>query len=429
MGKIKRNAPCPCGSGVKYKKCCLKRDRLEAEREKKRVKEREREREKEEKKAIDRRNYRTFGFIDRNNKELQRELLEEELEKEEPCSVTVLTMIRNLYTSATRDEEYEYVYGSVKRVREEHSAIYREMATLLTMPTFGSAIMLHHWDWVRDSISYLEPYLEGEFFFYVKDMIMYSGEDMSLIALRDLMRDKSLKIRKTYTPSTHGTLEFMYSIIQIISITAYQRDPMITAEELSEEVSSYLSSKNRVDWVSENILSPIKRGLPLAEEILKDPLREERLFPLGWSLVTVLSEELQIPMSRALLGVQSLQIYIEFDLKQRALPEEELKNSISSIVPTSDFPDSYGVGSNIWLLASLLEVLPFYLHLLKRVHLLSHREADSIFENGVALAQKVIEYSIDDIHNGTLFYPLCTTLNDIYDLGFSLTIERGQLER
>lgn len=21
--KIKRNAPCPCGSGIKYKKCCL----------------------------------------------------------------------------------------------------------------------------------------------------------------------------------------------------------------------------------------------------------------------------------------------------------------------------------------------------------------------------------------------------------------------
>lgn len=23
MAKVKRNAPCPCGSGKKYKKCCL----------------------------------------------------------------------------------------------------------------------------------------------------------------------------------------------------------------------------------------------------------------------------------------------------------------------------------------------------------------------------------------------------------------------
>ena len=26
---ISRNAPCPCGSGKKYKKCCLKKDRVE----------------------------------------------------------------------------------------------------------------------------------------------------------------------------------------------------------------------------------------------------------------------------------------------------------------------------------------------------------------------------------------------------------------
>jgi hypothetical protein len=28
MGKPSRNAPCPCGSGKKYKKCCLPRDQL-----------------------------------------------------------------------------------------------------------------------------------------------------------------------------------------------------------------------------------------------------------------------------------------------------------------------------------------------------------------------------------------------------------------
>jgi len=26
--KIGRNDPCPCGSGKKYKKCCLKKDEL-----------------------------------------------------------------------------------------------------------------------------------------------------------------------------------------------------------------------------------------------------------------------------------------------------------------------------------------------------------------------------------------------------------------
>jgi SEC-C motif len=38
MTEIGRNAPCPCGSGLKYKRCCLRRedevalDALEAER-------------------------------------------------------------------------------------------------------------------------------------------------------------------------------------------------------------------------------------------------------------------------------------------------------------------------------------------------------------------------------------------------------------
>ncbi len=30
MGKILRNAPCPCGSGKKYKKCCLHRDEAQS---------------------------------------------------------------------------------------------------------------------------------------------------------------------------------------------------------------------------------------------------------------------------------------------------------------------------------------------------------------------------------------------------------------
>lgn len=30
MEKIGRNSPCPCGSGLKYKKCCLHRDRAAA---------------------------------------------------------------------------------------------------------------------------------------------------------------------------------------------------------------------------------------------------------------------------------------------------------------------------------------------------------------------------------------------------------------
>jgi hypothetical protein len=32
MGKIARNDPCPCGSGQKYKKCCLAKDDLVASR-------------------------------------------------------------------------------------------------------------------------------------------------------------------------------------------------------------------------------------------------------------------------------------------------------------------------------------------------------------------------------------------------------------
>lgn len=30
MGKISRNAPCPCGSGNKYKKCCLQKDEAQS---------------------------------------------------------------------------------------------------------------------------------------------------------------------------------------------------------------------------------------------------------------------------------------------------------------------------------------------------------------------------------------------------------------
>ena len=33
MAKVKRNAPCPCGSGKKYKKCCLLRDQESSSRQ------------------------------------------------------------------------------------------------------------------------------------------------------------------------------------------------------------------------------------------------------------------------------------------------------------------------------------------------------------------------------------------------------------
>ncbi|MDP7135072.1 MAG: SEC-C metal-binding domain-containing protein, partial [Planctomycetota bacterium] len=29
MSKVKRNAPCPCGSGKKYKKCCMAKETAE----------------------------------------------------------------------------------------------------------------------------------------------------------------------------------------------------------------------------------------------------------------------------------------------------------------------------------------------------------------------------------------------------------------
>jgi tetratricopeptide (TPR) repeat protein len=38
MAKISRNAPCPCGSGKKYKKCCLLREEAEAAEQRKKMK-------------------------------------------------------------------------------------------------------------------------------------------------------------------------------------------------------------------------------------------------------------------------------------------------------------------------------------------------------------------------------------------------------
>jgi len=34
MSKISRNAPCPCGSGKKYKKCCLSKDQAKSSNQK-----------------------------------------------------------------------------------------------------------------------------------------------------------------------------------------------------------------------------------------------------------------------------------------------------------------------------------------------------------------------------------------------------------
>ena len=37
MTKISRNAPCPCGSGKKYKKCCLQQDESNARAKRKKI--------------------------------------------------------------------------------------------------------------------------------------------------------------------------------------------------------------------------------------------------------------------------------------------------------------------------------------------------------------------------------------------------------
>jgi hypothetical protein len=80
--KVGRNDPCPCGSGKKYKKCCLNKD-LEREREEARKKEMEQETEEEIEKEIE---------LDRE-KEIKRYF--EILQNETPPQISILALMRN----------------------------------------------------------------------------------------------------------------------------------------------------------------------------------------------------------------------------------------------------------------------------------------------------------------------------------------------
>lgn len=378
MGKTKRNDPCHCGSGKKYKKCCIERDKIAKQKEKEREWEEQIRREKEERASL----------VSKD-----KEMVAQMMESQEPKASLITPKINDIYLFSSEKGEYESIYQWLQTLQSMHPRVYNEVFHSLWMPLMGSSFALQEWGLVLQTIPYLDPNNAVEFY-SKRDCMMYLGEPSLLHKLCDLMKKNTPKKKASYTPSSHSPIDFHSSSIQLMALCAFERDPSISAEDLYGELQLHLSSSLNKDWVFDTILSPFRRGLPLVEEILKDPNRESMLYPLGWSLASALTKELEIPLSRALLGVQFLQLFLE-----EQCPETGRGPLRSSIVPGDYFIYLTVLTETVWHFVALFEIAPYYIDLLERAGLLRKRKADTIYsqiQNQVkmVLAHCEIEESI-----------------------------------
>lgn len=352
MGKIKRNDPCPCRSGKKYKKCCLPK-----KEEKKRLKRESLAKERQEEKVARQRRF----------KEERREMVEREIEKKRLDHLRLIEGMNLLYSISRDHEDFSFLLSLTEKLRERHPAFYKKNIHIFYNIVFTAALALDRLDPIISNISYFHPHKNPLYFHSIKQFVLYLSELEAIKVLKEHMEDVELKVRHTYIPSSHAQLHHRHDLIMVKSIFALSEDPMMTAENLYRELKPALSYKVKEDWVEDNILTPMRGDQTLIE---KFSIYEERPYALGWALVSHYVEEGDVPLSRALLGVHGLHSYFHYKNYYESNEEEEHDSDAIPISYMPEIESFLAFYRNQDLISeygtfALLEMLPFYLDLLE----------------------------------------------------------------
>lgn len=385
VGKAGRNDPCPCGSGKKYKKCCLMKEVQQKASQFKEENVKQKEQEKEEAKWE-----RFWNNFENASYSEKLSAFTGYLESPSPEKEVVFDMLVTLLEEIRERKDYEAFNRLVERVRIKRPEIYAGDAAFYALFVVENMALAGEFN---DLSRLLEPFAEDpnnlDEFFRVIETLMYHSQSGSLI---QVMRRAYPKVMESAEILGYGKDEFAEFLGWLIIFQDLEAN--MNCEEIIRHVSEYWDlEKDRI----QKLIVQLDGGLY--------KLSRER-FLKGYSKRTEAARKILhltvefmgwlrgkgVNYSRALLARRVL---VDYLLGERHLSRVETGGNL--LLPIKATLDAHlarylqPLSYSPYRVASLTEILPHYYSYLLHKGLIDEREFKGI-EKMVSLKEDVLKY-------------------------------------
>lgn len=371
--KVNRNDPCPCGSGKKYKKCCMQKDE-EMQRRQQMQKPLEEQKNKDVVKPVmpekppqppkpakteepdphtEALNARWEEFKEQDDYEGQIAIFLKTLEEPDLMDEEMaFEMLEAIYQKASKRREYDRYDGLVEQLRERLPEIYDENATYYLVNSINSAVITGRFDKIPIFMNQLVPraHIDIDMFNRVVDQLAYHGQ---LSILLDAFETAWRGVEKSSDIVPWGIDEFAVKIVKFLIFDYLEKhgaDPSghqklfkrikpyseLKPEQITQMLSLLTGHAGR-KWSGEDFTFKAKlrsrddggKAIRLPEAVAQN------LFDISLDFQGYLWREENMPLTKSELGREQLVSYL---VKRLAGDLEPRKSMFEAVV----YPDRPG---------------------------------------------------------------------------------------
>ncbi len=383
--KLGRNDPCHCGSGKKYKRCCIRKDREKPKAEAPLKK----------KKSLSN-PFSLFsenlkGEIDLDPKRVRqntpfsvcRRKFEESVEEEDLHEDHIFDPFISLQVNARDNDEHNYVIEKTYWMRSKEPEIFKSLSGYLIKHAITSAICSNRMDVLPELISWLDPAKHIDEFFRTLEMLFHYGDVDALETLKRVLTEEADRVKESSNIMDFGKDRYFIKLKDLMTAIEYSKTPPLDGKRLYEQLKPYISYHIQVGDVEEDIVSPMNKGREKAEEILTEIYRDDidLLMPLKYSIASSLSKTHNISVTKSLLAADHLQDYL-----YSRIIEEDGESFARILLPDEESLNDYFINHmdilfpQFWTVASMMTILPYYTDLLQEVTIITPKRAEDFKE-------------------------------------------------
>lgn len=413
---ISRNAPCPCGSGKKYKKCCLPKE-LEAERAKAAAAliptraEPESETVSPPRSKKQQEQDELWDQFEKANYEEKFALFQKGLQEGLLDKDYTFEMLSSIHSLTRKKGEYTRFNQLIELLRQEQPKLYEADIAYYNSFLIKNAIILGQTELIPELLEAFakNPCKAIDEFFNIIDRLMYHGHVEPLIKT---MTEAWPKLKRSSDILPFALDEFGNNLMVLLIFdyldTAEAPYPDVStlhkrftpyseiqADRL-EQVLLHLSGKASRVW------TPSDFGPGLGKEKWRD-----NIFFFSLEFIGELRRNEGVPYSKG--EIYRCQLVIYLDSQRRS---KKTAKAINFLLPRKDHLDRYlvdllyFVNPQLYKAGCLMELMPHYLQFLSRRQFISEKDVTRILRDMGQLPQqlwRVLEnYGVDTILLRTL---------------------------
>lgn len=429
MAKIGRNDPCPCGSGKKYKKCCLNKNRKE-EMASPRVQAKIKSKKKDIFEEFEERFFLEMSHpkIKSKNKHKLKKLTKaqlfwknfEESEYEDQIKLYLerieesyldpdlaFEMVSNIRNSACQKNDRLRFMNLVKQLQEKHPKTYSKDINYYNSYLIEDAIFCSQIDLLSELLDSFAKNPEDsiDIFFRMIDFLMYHDQTKPLL---EAMKRAWSIVKDSYEIMVEGIREFGDIAINLIIFQFLDESKDIKAEDINLQKAITLFAKLDANEFEEYLyyLKGVEKHIWKKRDInpkLNKNNWERMLFLLTVEFMGEIHRNTGIPLSRLDLGLTELIEYLieQGESKNINVDEEfsfwfQRKTLDKFLVRFFDF-----LCPRLNRAGAVIEVLPDFLHFIAKCGLITKEEYNSKIKEIKVLKDTVIKalnnYNFDPI--------------------------------